>query len=149
MILSNLADNEKVLIQVRDVVASMGFSYAVFDEQFGINILFWNEEQKPTLILCIGIDRLIVRDRLLAGNVYYDADNPKPRYAYYGESGFGSLTKNWSNQELQAKVESLIDHFNRLAAESDCREQFLFDAPKNVIEDMAHAAHVLNSDIYA
>lgn len=69
MILSNLPDNEKVMIQVRDLVASMGFSYAVFDEESGINILFWNDKQKPTLILCVGIDRLIVRDRLLAGNV--------------------------------------------------------------------------------
>ncbi len=149
MILSNLPDNEKVLIQVRDLVVSMGFSYAVFDEESGINILFWDDKRNPTLILCVGIDRLIVRDRLLAGNVYYTVDNPKPRYAYYGESGFGSLAESWSDQELKAKVELLIAHFNRLAEKNDCGEKLLFDKPKNVIEEMTHYEYVKNACIYA
>ncbi len=149
MILSNLPENEKVLIQVRDVIVSMGFSYAVFDEESGINILFWNEKQNPTLILCVGIDRLIVRNRLLYGSVYYTANNPNPKYAYNGEEGFGSLSESWSDDELKEKVESMIAHFNRIAEKGYEDEQCLIDDPKAVIEKMTHYAYVLNSDIYA
>ena len=149
MKLSDLPDNEKIIITLRDLIITRGFSYAVIDTKYTVGLYYWHDIPKPTTIYGAVIEREEgLSDELCIGWVQHLNTQFKrlPSCNYVG-----GIKIDCSEQELKAELDRFIPFSQqefRPRSDAYYGVTSFYDDPKDVITEMAENHHGTVIDFY-
>ncbi|MEE3402708.1 MAG: hypothetical protein VZR73_01330 [Acutalibacteraceae bacterium] len=149
MKLSDLPDNEKIMATLRDMIITMGFSYAVIDTKFTIGLYYWHDSPEPTTIY----GAIIEREEGLSGYLGMGwVEHLNTQFKRCPSCGcVGGIKADCSEQELKAELDKFISFLQQeFRPQSDAYYGVtsFYDDPKDVITEMTENHHGTVIDFY-
>ena len=149
MKLSDLPDNEKIMATLRDMIITMGFSYAVIDTKYTIELYYWYDIPKPVTIYGAIIEREEgMSEYLNMGWVQHRNKHFKrlPSCDY-----ICGVKIDCSEYELKSEIDGLIAYSQqKFRSQSDAHygTTSFYENPKDTISEMAEINHGTVIDFY-